>query len=68
MNTTGTGGLKRLEKRIKSGKLTKANINNRRYNKYLKLEEEVTIDIDYDKFKKDAVWDRLKGYITNTKL
>ena len=61
-------GLKRLEKRIKSGKLTKANINNRRYNKYLKLEEEVTIDIDYDKFKKDAVWDGLKGYITNTRL
>lgn len=61
-------GLKRLEKRIKSGKLTKSNINNRGYNKYLKLEGEVTIDIDYDKFKKDAVWDGLKGYITNTKL
>ncbi len=61
-------GLKRLEKRIKSGKLTKSNINNRGYNKYLKLEGEVTIDIDYDKFKKDSVWDGLKGYITNTKL
>lgn len=61
-------GLKRLEKRIKSGKLTKSNINNRGYNKYLKLEGEVTVDIDYDKFKKDSVWDGLKGYITNTKL
>lgn len=61
-------GLKRLEKRIKSGKLTKSNINNRGYNKYLKLEGDVTIDIDYDRFKKDAVWDGLKGYITNTKL
>lgn len=61
-------GLKRLEKRIKSGKLTKSNINNRGYNKYLKLEGEVTIDIDYDKFKKDTVWDGLKGYTTNTKL
>lgn len=61
-------GLKRLEKRIKSGKLTKSNINNRGYNKYLKLEGEVTIDIDYDKFNKDTVWDGLKGYITNTKL
>ncbi len=49
-------GFKRLEKRIKSGQLTKSNINNREYNKYLKLEGEVTIDIDYDKFKKDAVW------------
>lgn len=61
-------GLKRLEKRIKSGKLTKSNINNRGYNKYLKLEGDVSIDIDYDKYKKDAVWDGLKGYITNTKL
>lgn len=61
-------GLERLEKRIKSGKLTKSNINNRGYNKYLKLEGEVTIDIDYDKFKKDAVWDGLKGYTTNTRL
>lgn len=61
-------GLKRLEKRIKSGKLTKSNINNRGYNKYLKLEGEVTIDIDYNKFNKDTVWDGLKGYITNTQL
>jgi transposase len=61
-------GLKRLEKRIKSGKLTKSNINNRGYNKYLKLEGDVSIDIDYDRYKKDAVWDGLKGYITNTKL
>ena len=61
-------GLKRLEKRVKSGKLTKSNINNRGYNKYLKLEGEVTVDIDYDKFKEDAVWDGLKGYITNTRL
>ena len=28
----------------------------------------MTIDIDYDRYKKDAVWDGLKGYITNTKL
>lgn len=61
-------GLKRLEKRIKSGKLTKSNINNRGYNKYLKLEGEITVDIDYDKFKNDTIWDGLKGYITNTKL
>lgn len=61
-------GLKRLEKKIKSGKLTKSNINNRGYNKYLKLEGEITIDIDYDKFNQDQQWDGLKGYITNTKL
>ncbi len=61
-------GLKRLEKRIKSGKLTKSNINNRGYNKYLKLDGEISIEIDYDKFNQDQQWDGLKGYITNTKL
>lgn len=61
-------GLKRLEKRINSGKLTKSNINNRGYNKYLKLEGEVSIEIDYEKYKKDSEWDGLKGYITNSKL
>jgi len=61
-------GLRRLEKRVKSGKLNKSNINNRGYNKYLRLEGDVTIDIDYEKFHKDKIWDGIKGYITNTKL
>lgn len=61
-------GLQRLEKHIKSGKLTKSSINNKGYNKYLKLEGEISIRIDYEKFNKDNVWDGLKGYITNTKL
>jgi transposase len=61
-------GLKRLEKRVKSGKLNKSNINNRGYNKYLKLEGEVSVHIDYEKFHKDEIWDGIKGYITNTKL
>jgi transposase len=61
-------GLKKLEKQLSSGKLTKANINNRGYNKYLKLEGEVKIEIDKEKFALDAAWDGLKGYQTNTKL
>lgn len=61
-------GLNRLEKRVKAGKLTKSNINNKGYNKYLKLSGEVTIEIDYEKYHKDDKWDGLKGYITNTKL
>lgn len=61
-------GLERLEKQIKSGKLTKANINNRGYNKYLKLNGEVTVEIDYEKFNGDKQWDGLKGYVTNTTL
>ena len=61
-------GLQRLEKQIKTGKLTKGSINNRGYNKYLKMKGEVTIEIDYEKFHGDKSWDGLKGYITNTKL
>ena len=61
-------GLTRLEKRIKSGKLTKSSLNNRGYNKYLQLDGEIDIKIDYQKFEQDAKWDGLKGYITNTKL
>jgi transposase len=61
-------GLNRLEKRVKSGRLTKSNINNRGYNKYLQLKGEIAIEIDYQKFEQDAKWDGLKGYITNTKL
>lgn len=61
-------GLKRLEKRIKTGKLTKASINNRGYNKYLKLDGEIEVTIDREKFEQDAKWDGLKGYITNAEL
>jgi len=61
-------GLKRLEKQIKAGKLTKSNINNKGYNKYLKMRGDVTIEIDYEKFNADKPWDGLKGYITNAKM
>jgi len=61
-------GLTRLEKQVKAGKLTKSNINNRGYNKYLKLSGEVSIEIDYEKYNQDKVWDGLKGYVTNTRL
>jgi transposase len=61
-------GLARLEKSLKRGKLTKANINNRGYNKYLKLTGDVNIEIDYTKYSNDQHWDGLKGYVTNTSL
>ena len=61
-------GLKRLEKQLQSGKLTKSNINNRGYNKYLKMHGKVKISIDQEKFHQDARWDGLKGYLTNTTL
>ena len=61
-------GLERLEKRLKSGKLTKSNLNNRGYNKYLKMEGSLDVSIDYEKYKKDVQWDGLKGYVTNSKV
>lgn len=61
-------GLKRLEKQLKKGRLTKSSINNKGYNKYLKLTGNVVVSIDYDKYQADAKWDGLKGYITNSKL
>lgn len=61
-------GLKRLEKQLKSGRLTKSSINNRGYNKYLKMDGEVTLTIDKDKLGQDARWDGLKGYQTNAGL
>ena len=63
-----TKGLKRLEKKVKSGKLTKDQINSRGYNKYLHLKNEISVEIDYEKFYQDSYWDGLKGYITNTNL
>ena len=49
-------GLKKLEKRIRTGKLTKASVNNRGYNKYLKLDGQINVVIDKSKFEQDAKW------------
>ena len=61
-------GLKRLKAQIKSGKLTKSNINNRGYNKYLIFDGNVKISLDEQKVEDDGKWDGLKGYLTNTEL
>jgi transposase len=63
-----TRGLTKLEKQLEKGKLSKKHINNKGYNKYLKLEGEIKISIDYEKSKADEKWDGLKGYITNTSI
>ncbi|MGE5355404.1 MAG: hypothetical protein ACM3PT_04130 [Deltaproteobacteria bacterium] len=39
-------GLRKLEKLIKKGNLTKLKINNRGYNKFLELESEISIKIN----------------------
>ena len=61
-------GLARLRKRVGSGKMTKEKLNNRGYNKFLKLTGEVLIEIDESKIEQAARWDGLKGYLTNTGL
>jgi len=63
-----TKGLKRLEAKLQSGKLSKTSINNRGYNKYLVLKGETQVQISYEKFEADKVWDGLKGYLTNSNM
>ena len=58
----------RLQAKVASGKITKKHINNRGYNKYLRIEGEANISIDLETFEKDAAWDGLKGYVTNATL
>ena len=61
-------GLARLQKRIRTGKLTNESINNRGYNKYLRLEGEMNVSIDLKKYEADAEWGGINGYEINTAL
>lgn len=61
-------GIERLRNKIKSGQLSKSNINNRGYNKFLKIKGAATVELDLSKQAEDVKWDGLKGYATNTNL
>ena len=61
-------GIRRLEKAYKHGALTKGNINKRGYNKFLSMDGEVKVAINYDRIADDSRWDGLKGYLTNTDI
>ena len=61
-------GIRRLEKAYSRGTLTKENMNKRGYNKFLKMEGDIRVTIDYGKLEADAEWDGLKGYLTNTNI
>lgn len=61
-------GLRRLRQRVGTGRMTKEHLNNRGYNKFLKLTGEVRVEIDEGKVAQAAQWDGLKGYLTNTDL
>ena len=61
-------GIARLRKSYASGKVNKKNINQRGYNKFLVVENDVHVRIDEDKIAEDSRWDGLKSYVTNTDL
>lgn len=61
-------GIRKLEKKVSSGKLSKSHINNKGYNKFLSMQGSIDVKIDYEKVNVEVQWDGLKGYITNTKL
>ena len=61
-------GILRLEKAYKAGHLNKENINRRGYNKFLDMDGNTTVSINYDRIQEDARWDGLKGYLTNTDI
>lgn len=61
-------GILKLEKLISSKKLTKTQINNKGYNKFLKMTGKIDVILDQAKIEEDKKWDGLKGYITNTSL
>lgn len=61
-------GIQRLRKAYSSGKISKRNVNQRGYNKFLVIENDVMVSIDEEKIAADAQWDGLKSYITNTDL
>ena len=61
-------GIRRLEKAYRRGTLTKDNINKRGYNKFLTMQGDVKVTINYEKLEEDARWDGLKGYLTNTEI
>jgi transposase len=61
-------GVEKLKKNIQSGKLTKKQINNKGYNKFLEMKGVIDIAIDETRIEMDKRWDGLKGYITNTSL
>lgn len=67
-NANRERGIQKLEKQIKTGKLTKAQINNKGYNRFLKMNGEIKVAVDKTKINADKKWDGLKGFITNTHL
>lgn len=61
-------GLRRIEKSLKTGKITKSSINNRGYNKFLEMDGDIHVKINQEKIEANENCDGIKGYITNSTL
>lgn len=59
---------KRGTERIQNGRVSKKNISQRGYNKFIKIENDVMVSINYSKIKEDVKWDGWKSYVTNTEF
>jgi transposase len=61
-------GLKKLRAKVQTGKLTKQQVHNRGYNRFLTLTGEIAVSVDEKRVEADKAWDGLKGYVTNATL
>ena len=62
-------GVAKLRKKHNAGYLTKKDICNKGYNKFLSLNcNQIEVTIDENKIIQDEMWDGLKGYMTNSKM
>jgi transposase len=65
--------IKKLQQRLKSNKSVKSQLSNAGYKKYLQLESsdttkascDLSISLNKSKIEEDALWDGLKGIVTN---
>lgn len=65
--------IEKLKKRLESSKSVKSQLSNAGYKKYLQLQSDnpnnktcdLSITLNEEKIKEDAVWDGLKGIVTN---
>ncbi len=68
-------GIEKLKRRLEKSKSLKGHLSNQGYRKYLRLRKDdtdkdaksckVAIELDEEKMEEDALWDGLKGIVTN---
>lgn len=61
-------GMEKLKHSLEAGLLSRKNINNRGYNRYLKPTGKSGIGIDFRKFRQVSKWNGYRGILTNAKF